>query len=247
MPPAAGSVWALIAWLCCSRTPAPFATSFCFRTSSPRRSDASAQEDRAEELIAALPPQARGEMTLRHTALAAVAVAACMPPGSGLAQRAGPGGDTLKSVRMVRTDTPPVIDGRLDDAVWAAAAVGRRFSPIPAHRGRRTDRTHRNLPALRRRCAVHRRTLLGQRARADRRRHPAPPFASARRRRPHRDRAVALQQTGAAATSSKPTPTASSMKRFTRTSARTSPSGIRYGTWHPPRTPTAGPQRSRFR
>ena len=31
--------------------------------------------------------------------------------------------EVLKSVRMVRTDTPPVIDGRLDDAVWARAAV----------------------------------------------------------------------------------------------------------------------------
>ena len=29
----------------------------------------------------------------------------------------------LKSVRVVRTDTPPVIDGNLDDAVWAKAAV----------------------------------------------------------------------------------------------------------------------------
>ena len=62
-------------------------------------------------------------MTPRHTALAATAIAVCVPPGSGLAQRADPAGETLKSVRMVRTDTPPMIDGRLDDAVWATAAV----------------------------------------------------------------------------------------------------------------------------
>ena len=42
-------------------------------------------------------------MTLRHTASAAGIAALC--------------------TRMVRTDTPPVIDGRLDDAVWAGAAV----------------------------------------------------------------------------------------------------------------------------
>ena len=28
-----------------------------------------------------------------------------------------------KEIRIVRTDTPPVIDGRLDDAVWSTAAV----------------------------------------------------------------------------------------------------------------------------
>ena len=66
---------------------------------------------------------------MRHTVLAAGIAALCTLPGmsaaqqSGLAQRAEPEGDALKSVRMVRTDTPPVIDGRLDDAVWASAAV----------------------------------------------------------------------------------------------------------------------------
>lgn len=72
---------------------------------------------------------------MRHTALAAGIAALCALPGlsaaqpAGLAQRAdaaqraGPEGDALKSVRMVRTDTPPVIDGRLDDAVWSRAAV----------------------------------------------------------------------------------------------------------------------------
>ena len=86
-------------------------------------------------------------MTPRRTALAAGVAALCALPGLGPAQEAGPAqraapaqrageaqqaapaqqavlaGDVLKSVRMVRTETPPVIDGRLDDAVWSAAAV----------------------------------------------------------------------------------------------------------------------------
>ena len=39
----------------------------------------------------------------------------------GHAQVAGPPAE--KEFRIVRTDTPPVIDGRLDDAVWSRAAV----------------------------------------------------------------------------------------------------------------------------
>ena len=39
----------------------------------------------------------------------------------GHAQVAGPPAE--KEFRIVRTDTPPVIDGRLDDAVWSSAAV----------------------------------------------------------------------------------------------------------------------------
>ena len=62
-------------------------------------------------------------MTFRHTASAAGIAALCALPGPGAAQQAGPDADVLKSVRMVRTDTPPVIDGRLDDAVWARAAL----------------------------------------------------------------------------------------------------------------------------
>ena len=72
---------------------------------------------------------------MRHTVLAAGVAALCALPGLSAAQQAGaaqpaepaqraaPAGGVLKSVRMVRTDTPPVIDGRLDDAVWAHAAV----------------------------------------------------------------------------------------------------------------------------
>ena len=61
-------------------------------------------------------------MTTPRTALAASA-ALCLLPGPGAAQQAVSDADAMKSVRMVRTDTPPVIDGRLDDAVWARAAV----------------------------------------------------------------------------------------------------------------------------
>ena len=39
------------------------------------------------------------------------------------AQGADSGVEVMKSIRMVPTDTPPVIDGRLDDAVWSHAAV----------------------------------------------------------------------------------------------------------------------------
>ena len=62
-------------------------------------------------------------MTIPHTALATGIVAMCMLPGLSAAQQAGSEADGMKSVRMVRTDTPPVIDGRLDDAAWARAAV----------------------------------------------------------------------------------------------------------------------------
>lgn len=62
-------------------------------------------------------------MTLRHAALAAAGIAVCTLPGLSAAQQADPEAEILKSVRMVRTDTPPMIDGRLDDAVWAQASV----------------------------------------------------------------------------------------------------------------------------
>ena len=44
-------------------------------------------------------------------------------PWVGLAQPADSVDGDMKSVRMVRAATPPVIDGRLDDPVWAGAAV----------------------------------------------------------------------------------------------------------------------------
>lgn len=48
----------------------------------------------------------------------------CLAAGTAAAQSAAPLTDPgTKSVRVVRTDTPPVIDGDLSDAVWANAAV----------------------------------------------------------------------------------------------------------------------------
>jgi hypothetical protein len=51
----------------------------------------------------------------------------------GLAQDSLPTDTTLKSFQIVRTSTPPTIDGVLDDAVWSSAAVVSDFqqsSPI---------------------------------------------------------------------------------------------------------------------
>ena len=62
-------------------------------------------------------------MSNRWIAAAAGLVVAGPMSGASSAQQAGSAVDTLKSVRMARADTPPVIDGRLDDAVWARAAV----------------------------------------------------------------------------------------------------------------------------
>ena len=62
-------------------------------------------------------------MRIRRTGLAAGIATLCAMPGTSAAQQAGSAVDALKSVRMVRTDTPPIIDGRLDDAVWARAAI----------------------------------------------------------------------------------------------------------------------------
>ena len=40
-----------------------------------------------------------------------------------LAQDNGPAGAGQKNVQIVRADTAPVLDGRLDDEVWSEAAV----------------------------------------------------------------------------------------------------------------------------
>ncbi len=51
-------------------------------------------------------------------------LAAAQPAWSQQAQPAPPAPESArKMVRIVRTDTPPVIDGSLDDAVWANAAL----------------------------------------------------------------------------------------------------------------------------
>ena len=47
----------------------------------------------------------------------------CLAAGTAAAQDSPPVEPAPKIVRIVRTQTPPVIDGSLDDAVWANAAV----------------------------------------------------------------------------------------------------------------------------
>ena len=48
----------------------------------------------------------------------------CLLAGTAAAQNDGPSGEAgQKTVHVVRTPTPPVIDGNLSDAVWSMAAV----------------------------------------------------------------------------------------------------------------------------
>ena len=56
----------------------------------------------------------------RSLALIATAVLQCSLAPVAFAQSADA---ERKSVQMVRTDTPPVIDGFIDEAVWESAAV----------------------------------------------------------------------------------------------------------------------------
>ena len=51
-------------------------------------------------------------------------------PAAASAQTAVANGNSTKVVRVVRVDTPPVIDGRLDEAVWAQAEVITDFHQI---------------------------------------------------------------------------------------------------------------------
>jgi len=51
-----------------------------------------------------------------------IATAAFLAAGQAPAQEALPEGAREKSVRIVRTSAPPVIDGVLDEAAWALAA-----------------------------------------------------------------------------------------------------------------------------
>src|SRR5688572_30547064 len=60
------------------------------------------------------------EMKQKLLAIGLLCLAACNAAAQGGAALQDPG---QKSVRVVRTMTPPVIDGDLGDAVWAAAAV----------------------------------------------------------------------------------------------------------------------------
>jgi len=50
-----------------------------------------------------------------------------------------PGADGVRSVAAVRTETPPVIDGRLDDDCWSKANVTADFTD---YRLERTNQIH---------------------------------------------------------------------------------------------------------
>ena len=61
---------------------------------------------------------------------------------------------TLTAFRLTGSDERPVLDGRLDDAVWALATAAvqfRQFEPDPGEPG--TERTEARI-RLRRRCRV---------------------------------------------------------------------------------------------
>jgi len=63
----------------------------------------------------------------------------CQPAGAQPNVPADPG---QKSVTIVRTDTPPVIDGELDDAVWENAAFFDDFHQVnPAEYTEPSERT----------------------------------------------------------------------------------------------------------
>jgi hypothetical protein len=63
--------------------------------------------------------------------IARAAVALCLVSAAlGASAQQGGSAEPRKTVRMVRTATPPVIDGRLDDAVWQQAEVITDFHQI---------------------------------------------------------------------------------------------------------------------
>ena len=51
-------------------------------------------------------------------------------PAAAFAQTPAANGNSTKVVRVVRVDTPPVIDGRLDEAVWGQADVITDFHQV---------------------------------------------------------------------------------------------------------------------
>jgi len=58
-----------------------------------------------------------------RTAATALAVIATLAASSGFAQAPRLVDPGQKTIEVVRTDTPPVIDGLLDDEVWQQAAL----------------------------------------------------------------------------------------------------------------------------
>ena len=73
-----------------------------------------------------------------HTFIALICL--ILPPAA-LAQAGADNGNSSKVVRVVRVATPPVIDGRLDDAVWSQAEVITDFHQIRPGNG--TDPSER--------------------------------------------------------------------------------------------------------
>jgi hypothetical protein len=74
--------------------------------------------------------------------LSCVALVYLLLPAAASAQTAGGNGNSTKVVRVVRVDSPPVIDGRLDEAVWEQAEVITDFHQIrPGNGTPPTERT----------------------------------------------------------------------------------------------------------
>jgi hypothetical protein len=69
-----------------------------------------------------------GSRDLNHRGLILLAIAVLAASGSPLFAQAGSAGD--KSLRAVRTDDVPVLDGRLDEALWQQAAVISDFHEV---------------------------------------------------------------------------------------------------------------------
>src|SRR5688572_17230118 len=75
---------------------------------------------RRQPIVIMRPPVRNRTVPLeRHTL---TAIAAVLAAGEALAQEPVPAGAREKSVRIVRTATPPVIDGVLDEQAWQLAA-----------------------------------------------------------------------------------------------------------------------------
>ena len=98
-------------------------------------------------------------------------------------------------ITATRTPQPPVIDGRLDDAVWATAAPSDGVRAALPRRGRAAQRAHHRARAVRRQEPVRRHRLRAA-ERADRAPARPPRLADPVRRRlvrhrqpPHRRRA----------------------------------------------------------
>lgn len=70
-------------------------------------------------------------MAISKKSAGAVAIVCLLPAAAQVgAQESTPAGEARKTVRIVHTDTPPVIDGKLDDEVWKSAGLITDFHQI---------------------------------------------------------------------------------------------------------------------